>query len=396
MASTSTSSHPDPDPTVVAATPAGGVPRDCSIDTLKLLLVVGVIVGHATMAWTDNDEAWVLSEPPIREPLLSVVNLMALVGVLFAMSTFFLIAGSFTPRSLERKGLRRFVIDRTLRFGLPLLFYLLFLAPIVEYVDAREQGDWHKSFAAFLPHIWRRPAPGPLWFLEVLLAFSIGYAVIRTIVPPRDGAHRLHPLRVRHLVVAVCVTAVALYLVRLRVSFDEEIGQDLFLGQSPVWLTGFAFGIVGAEHGWFERISPQMSRLLFGVAWSAVGGVVVVVATDVGAMGADIEEFYGGAKWQAAALALLQGILVVSMPLWLVDVFRRRLPDQTRFVREMSRAAFGAYIVHQVVLVGTVVATRHVAWSREIEYLMAAALAVVGSFGIGALIVRLPGASRIV
>ncbi len=42
----------------------GKVPssRYAFADNLKLLLVIGVIVGHATMAWTEN-EVWVLEEP---------------------------------------------------------------------------------------------------------------------------------------------------------------------------------------------------------------------------------------------------------------------------------------------------------------------------------------------
>lgn len=71
-------------------------------DTLKVLLVASVIVGHVTMAYAEND-AWVLDEPPVREPLETLLNLAALVGVLFAMSLFFLVAGAFTPRSLDRK-----------------------------------------------------------------------------------------------------------------------------------------------------------------------------------------------------------------------------------------------------------------------------------------------------
>lgn len=62
----------------------------------------------------------------------------------------------------------------------------------------------------------------------------------------------------------------------------------------------------------------------------------------------------------------------------------------------MSRAAFAAFIVHQVVAVGAVLTTRYAAWPPEIGYLAAATLAVGGSFGIAALLVRLPGVSRIV
>jgi hypothetical protein len=74
-------------------------------DSLRVLLVAGVIVGHVTMSWS-GIHAGVLEEPPVQEPLLTVIKLAALVGTMFAMALFFLIAGAFTPRSLSRKGLR--------------------------------------------------------------------------------------------------------------------------------------------------------------------------------------------------------------------------------------------------------------------------------------------------
>ena len=43
------------------------------------------------------------------------------------MGFLFLLAGYFTPASLERKGYGRFLGDRFLRFGLPLLAFDLIL-----------------------------------------------------------------------------------------------------------------------------------------------------------------------------------------------------------------------------------------------------------------------------
>jgi hypothetical protein len=106
------------------------------------------------------------------------------------------------------------------------------------------------------------------------------------------------------------------------------VSEDLYLAQAPAWVIGFTLGIVGAERGWFDRISPATSRPLFHVAWSAVAGVVIVVAVTVGAMGGDIDDFFGGGTWQSLALAVLEGALVVAMPLWLFDVFRRRVNHQ--------------------------------------------------------------------
>jgi hypothetical protein len=367
-------------------------PRYAYADNLKVMLVAGVIVGHVTMAWTLN-EAWVLDEPPVREPLLTLLNLVALVGVLFAMAAFFLIAGWFTPRSLERKGLRRFLVDRTLRLGVPLVFYLVALAPFVEYVDSDFVG-WNQGFPAFVTYIWRHPAPGPMWFLEVLLLFSVVYAIVRTVLPKRTMTPT--PVQARYLLAAGLFVAVMSYAIRVGAPVGEEVSEDLYLAQAPAWVTGFMLGIVGAECGWIDRISPATSRRLFHVAWSAVAGVVIVVAVTVGAMGGDIDDFFGGGTWQSLSLAVLEGALVVAMPLWLLDVFRRRVNHQGRLMQRTSRAAFAAFVVHQVVAIGAVLATRYVSWPPEVEFPVAATLAVIVSFGVGSLLAQLPGVSRIV
>jgi peptidoglycan/LPS O-acetylase OafA/YrhL len=364
-------------------------------DDLKVWLVVGVIAAHAVAAWTAN-EGWVLQEPPVREPLLTLLSLASLVGVLFGRATFFLIAGSFTPPSLARKGPRRFVLDRLLRLGVPLLFFLVVMAPVVEF--ASDDADWDRGFPAFVAYTWQHPAPGPTWFLEVLLLFSVGYATLRAIRSTR--AAEPGGLTVRHLVAAIVAVGLVSFLIRLAVPFASERDDipglnDLYLAQAPAWLAGFVLGVAGAERGWFDRPRARMSRWLFRVAWSAVTAVVLVVALMVGLLGYDVETFYGGWRWPALILALLEGAVAVAMPLWLCDVFRRRVRSQSALMAVLGRAAFGAFLVHQVVLVGAVLAARRVAWPPEVELVAATGLAVVGSFGLAALLVRVPGVSRV-
>ncbi len=371
-------------------------------DGLKVWLVVGVIVAHAVMAWTAL-EGWVLEEPPVREPLLSTLRLAALVGSLFGMAVFFLVAGVFTPRSLARKGPGRYVRDRLLRLGVPLVVYLLLMAPVVEFVDAQNNAGWDRGFLAFVPYSWAHHAPGPwapgpLWFLEVLLLFSLGYALVRTLRPARPAAPA--PLTPRILVAAGGLVALASFVIRLGLPLGQELSgvpplNDLYFAQAPMWTAGFVLGVLAGERGWLDQMSATMSVLLFRVAW---GSVLAVVLIAVGGtlLGADLEVFFGGGTWQSLALALPEAAIVVTMSLWLVDVFRRRVHAQGRLMRQMGRAAFAAFLVHQIVLVGTVLATRWVDWPPEVELVAAAAVAVAGSFGLGALLVRLPGVRRIV
>ena len=59
------------------------------------------------------------------------------------MGLLFLLAGYFTPGSLERKGYASFLSDRFLRLGLPLLAFGLILGPLtVAMVTAAEGRDF--------------------------------------------------------------------------------------------------------------------------------------------------------------------------------------------------------------------------------------------------------------
>jgi hypothetical protein len=190
------------------------------------------------------------------------------------------------------------------------------------------------------------------------------------------------------------IVVVGSYLVRIAVPLGEE-RWHLAVGQAPAWIVGFTIGVVGAERGWFDRIPSTTSRRLCQVGWAAVAGTALVLGT-ANALGADLDPFGGGGTWQSLVVTVIEAALVVAMSLWLLDVFRRRFDRQGPLLGVLSRAAFAAFVVHQVVLVGLVLATRHVPWPPEVEYLGVAALGVAGSFALAWLLLRLPGVSRIV
>ena len=369
---------------------AGRSQRYAYADNLKTLMVAAVIIAHVMMAWTGVG-TWVFREGPVREPLLSVLSLLTVVGGLYGLALFFVIAGMFTPRSLRRKGTGRFLLDRTIRLGVPMLFFVIVLSPFVEYADPDAAG-WDRGFAAFAVHTWWPPAPGPTWFLGVLLLFSFAYAAFRAVRP--EPASRRGPLTVRHIVMMAAAIAAASYVVRLGVPLAEE-RWHLALGQAPAWAGAFTFGVVGGERGWFDSLSPAVvraSRRLVIVPLACLVPVVLFVVVTHGAP----EAFLGGGTWQSLLVAVVEGIVLISLSLWLLDVFRRRYNHQGRLAREMSRAAYAAFILHQIVLVGLVLATREVSWPPEMDFLAVAVLGVTVSFGIGSLLARLPGVRRVV
>ncbi len=296
---------------------------------------------------------------------------LLLIGGLTGLAPFFLIAG---------------------------MLIVIFLSPLVEYVAPWNAG-WSRGFWAFLPRVWWPPVPGPTWFLGVLLVFSAVYALVRTLVPgrPRTGA----PPRAAYLLVLAAVLVAATYAARLAVPFGEEryvlpAGRfGLALGQAPAWAVMFGLGVVAGERGWLDPVPAGLARacrrVMLGVIGALVGVVLVAKASGTG-----VAVFAGGGTWQSLLLAVLESGLVIALSVWLLDVFRRRYDRQGPRARVVGRAAYGAYLVHQVVLVWLVLAIRQVAWPPEIEFLTVAAVGVVASFGLAALLVRIPGLSRVV
>src|SRR5215207_6166749 len=92
------------------------------LDDLKVLVVAGVIVVHVAITYGAEGSWYVAdideSTSAVGEVVLSV---FVVIGALFSMGLLFLVAGALTVPSLERKGARRFVVDRLKRLGVPLV-----------------------------------------------------------------------------------------------------------------------------------------------------------------------------------------------------------------------------------------------------------------------------------
>ena len=104
----------------------------------------------------------------------------------------------------------------------------------------------------------------------------------------------------------------------------------------------------------------------------------------------------GGRSWQSAVVAFVEGLLVVFASLWVVDLFQRRFDARGARGEALSRAAYGAFLVHQGVLVALVLGSRRLGWPPEATYLAVTAVGVAGSFAIGLLLAHVPGVRRIV
>ncbi|HZD18386.1 MAG TPA: acyltransferase [Actinomycetota bacterium] len=355
-------------------------PRLVYLDNVKALLIAGIIASHAIQgysefgSWTYQDFQEVTLSPVVET--VFVVAMMSL-GALFLMALFFLISGLFTQDSLARKGASRFVSDRLLRLGVPFAIYTLLVWPLLEYSlfgPLMHRGFWD-SYLDTHPVLDN----GPMWFVGVLLLYSLGLAGLRRWFPRPATPDR--ELRWRHLVLLSLAVGVATFL--LRTVFPADSGQplNLHLWGWPEYVAMFGLGVVAARHGWLRPVPDALARRCGIAALVAIAAVTVSVVSAE-PLGLDEDAFFGGWRWTALLAAMAEGVLSVSAPIWVLAFARRHLNGVGRVRRAAARSSYLAFMLQGPVLVALALALRPIDLSGDVKALLVAALGIVGSFAL--------------
>jgi glucans biosynthesis protein C len=180
-------------------------PREQWVDNLRVIVIAGVIVMHAAVAYLVDIADWYYNAERTSSgvwPML--LSGPALIGALFALGPLFLVAGWFSARSLARRGAGGFVRSRLPRLGVPLVVFVLLIDPLTAYVGDRGKGDLTAPLGT------RQMQVGVMWFVAALLAFSVAYAALRRLHP---AAAPRRPLRPGVLVAAALMIAVSSFAV---------------------------------------------------------------------------------------------------------------------------------------------------------------------------------------
>ena len=138
------------------------------------LWVVGLAAGRKRLTYLDDWTYQDVQETRVAPAFEAVFTFMLVPAVLFAMGLFFLLAGLLTPGSLDERARGASPGDRLRRLGVPWAAFALALWPLTVVAMYRAVGAPPASSWADLTE---PPLDtGPLWFLLVLLLYSLGHA----------------------------------------------------------------------------------------------------------------------------------------------------------------------------------------------------------------------------
>jgi peptidoglycan/LPS O-acetylase OafA/YrhL len=367
------------------------------LDRLRIGLTVLVVLHHVAMAYGAGGLAFYFVDLPdaffSRNLLVFVLHNQA-----WFMGAFFLVAGYFTPGSLDRKGTVGFVLSRVARLGIPLVVYAVVINPIAMtgwFHVAEELGPMSWDTFEYTDHV----RMGPTWFLALLLVFSGIYAAWRLAVGSRHATQRTWRVPGPAAIgMFAAVLAAAGFLLRMQVAVGESWGGFPSLAYLVQYAALFGVGVIAFRMDWVRTvpnstgvaglvIAAAASIVLFPLAFS--GDWFSLELTEA------VNRAMGDGHWQSAVYSLWDALFAVGLCLGLIVALRSLRNSEGSLGRELARSSYATYLVHIPIVVYTAVVLRDIGLPHTGRLWLAAALAVPASFLVAAAVRRLPGSSRV-
>jgi hypothetical protein len=384
----------------MAAAPAG---RLAFIDRLRTLLTVLVIAHHTAITYGGSGGWFYREVTDGGAPFSLLLTLFCSVNQAFFMGLFFLLAGYFTPPALAAKGLRRFVADRLLRLGVPLLVFGFVLGPLAVALAGIQQGrPFWARWLEMLEH--GTFVIGPLWFAWALLLFTavwLAWRGLRGTVPSQAGPLHLQPSTSAQapvpgdrawLLAALGVGAAALAVRQWVPVGETRLGLQLGYFASYVFL--FALGCAAWRHRWLERLDRAQARRWGRVALYTVP-LLVATAAATGALAGRAVDFSGGLGVAAVVYAFWEPLVAWGVIARLLVGFQSRHHTPGSRWQRWDACAYGAFIVHAPLVVGLSVLLAAWPLPPALKFVLVLAGGTVLSFVLAGALRQLPGARRV-
>jgi surface polysaccharide O-acyltransferase-like enzyme len=383
------------------STQASTKPRMFYIDNIRIYLTILVILHHVAVAYGGMG-GWPLKEPATDSISPIIFLLFNALNQSYFMSFFFILAGYFTPRSLERKGSISFMKGRLIRLGIPLIFFLLILAPLTYWVVANIANNLNVPIS----QIWREVLTftslqnisfGHLWFLEALLIFALIYVLYKN---TSNGNKPKQPVILYensfppNRIIALCIFVLSIVTFIVRIWFP--IGVSIFslqFAHMPHYFFSFFVGILAYRGDWFSHLSRSQARLWGKVA--LVNTIVLPIVFVLGSRGG-VDAFLGGITWQSFANATWETVSFLSIIIWLLDFFKNRFNNYSRVLGWMSPNVFAAYIFHQVLVVMVMIPFLGFTWPSVLKFVVVSLISIPLCFLFSSVIRSIPYVNRVI
>ena len=375
--------------------------RKLYIDNLRTFLVTLVMLLHIAVTYGPIG-FWYYYERT-NLPSTYLLGFFISFNQAFLLGLFLMISAYFIIPSYNRKGPDRFIRDRFKRLGIPLLFYILVIGPFLIYIQKLIIVKEKVSFLYFYYNFIIKNIiieAGPLWFIQVLLIFSIFYILVVEIIKRIQKKKAVlekkgldFPQNYK-IILFIISLALVTFLVRIRFPIETSIIslQFCFL---PQYVSLFILGIFAFKNNWFEKIVYKKAIFWLSVLiFSALSWPVLLFFSGV-FKEADITLIAGGSHWQAFLYALWEAAIVISASISIIYFFKRRLNRQNNLFASLYKSAYTVFIIHPLIIVPLSYSMKELEIHLLIKFSAVAIIGIPLAFILGNIIRKIPFLKRI-
>ena len=367
------------------------------IDNIRIWMTVLVILHHAAVTY-GAPGGWYYSEKGDSLLVGLILTVFVATNQAFFMGFFFFLSSFFIPASYEKKGSIKFILDRLKRLGVPLIFYTLILGPATIYIAIRYGNHMQLSFSDYYFHKEEWIDFGVLWFTAALLVFTFVYWIVRKWKEGKPAPFIQKSLPGNR---TIFLFALALGLITFSVRIFFNIGWTLKplgfqFAHFTQYIALFIIGIIAYQNNWLQSITYEK-----GVFWRRIAVLLLVIgfpcmyALKI-LTNSPLEAFQGGMTIQSLFNSLWEQLMGISVILAFLGIASVKSTQQKASGKEMSRSAYAAYIIHPLILVSISVLLQDIHLNLLLKFLIAGCIAVIATFALSYVVVRLPLVKEVV
>jgi len=366
-------------------------PRLFFVDNLRVLLITLVLIVHMAITYGSPAGSWYYQEGILGMPTAAIYLTFQSLIQAFFMGLLFLISGYFTPPAFDRKGNAHFLRDRLVRLGLPMLAFLGFIEPAVDYIVAMNNGTFHGSFLSYYGK-YIIFGFGILWFVLALLFFAFAYAGWRRF-NPTPTKPRAFP---KNSVIFAFTMLLGAASFGVRQIFPMGYFSPLFsfqYGFFAQYIALFIVGLIAYRGNWLMTIPKET-----GKTWGkiALGAMVFYVAIFIPILlTGGLNSALGGLHWQAALYAFWEQFFGIAIMISLTVWFRENVNFQTGFMKALSDSSFTVYIIQVPILVLLALGFQSVQLPLLAKFAIVSPIGVALCYLVGYLVRKIPHANRV-
>jgi len=368
------------------------------LDNLKIFLILLVILHHTGQGYGPTGGWWFyMTSQPEK---LEWMGRFFCVNASFFMGLFFMISGYFFAPSFDKKGFKKYTIDKLVRYSIPLLFVYWILMPLIFFFNYELYSDNPSlPFLTFFQRIylgigpkpeWFRPILtwperdlgfGHLWFVENLLVYAMIYAILRVVLRKTSFANKfkLNVYLFTFAYIVIVVFATVWVRDYNRVGDIKNVFGFLMIEVAhwPQYLGLLISGIIASQTNLLQKFPSVYGKSLLFI------GSLLAAKVYFPSLFPDIIN-----AWSGQYFEVFETILGFSLSFGLIVLFRDHLNSTNRLLTIVAENAYAAYIFHYPIVIAIQYGFDKVPISVLSKFLIVGILSIISSFAFSHLIRR--------